>query len=222
MSRKGQAKKRKTRILRNKKLIERYPWIRPVGWHFERLKTYSYTMYDDIPVGWKRAFGKIMLEEYRDVLIRHKYLDKFQWIQVKEKYGTLRLYSNAAPEEVLELESKYDYISGYICISCGRINVPVITQGWIEPLCETCYNKRIALEKRWYEKNHKDRRFTYIPYDSLEKENQKIKMIVEYKCFKADRGEYEKKCDYTDTINKIMKRQKKLFDGGLGAQSQTL
>ena len=100
MTRKGKSKRRKAVRLRNKKLIARYPWIRPVGWHFERLKTYDFTMYDDVPKGWKRAFGKLMLEEYRDVLIRHGILDDFQWVQVKEKYGTLRLYSNAAPKEV--------------------------------------------------------------------------------------------------------------------------
>ena len=32
MSRKGKAKKRKAERLRNKKLIERYPWIWPVDW----------------------------------------------------------------------------------------------------------------------------------------------------------------------------------------------
>ena len=113
MSRKGEAKKRKSERLRNKKLIERYPWIWPVDWHWKRIQSYNFTMYDDVPTGWKRAFGKIMLEEYREVLIRNNYLDQFQWIQVKEKYGTLRLYSNAAPREVLDLESKYDHISGY-------------------------------------------------------------------------------------------------------------
>ena len=161
MSRKGKAKRRKAERLRNKKLISRYPWIRPVGWHFERLKTYDFTMYDDVPKGWKRAFGKIMLEEYREVLLRHGYLDKFQWVQVKEKFGTLRLYSNAAPKEVLELERKYDYISGFFCISCGRINSPVLTSGWVEPLCEGCYYKRIASQRRWHEKNCKDKAFTY-------------------------------------------------------------
>ena len=107
-----------------------------MNWHWQRIKGYAFTMYDDVPKGWERAFGKIMLEDYRDVLIRHDYLDKFQWIQMKEKHGTLRLYSNAAPEEVLELECKYDYISEHVCICCGRINAPTLTGGWVEPLCE--------------------------------------------------------------------------------------
>ncbi|MBQ7636000.1 MAG: hypothetical protein IJS80_01710, partial [Lachnospiraceae bacterium] len=85
MSKKGEAKKRKVERLRNKKLIERYPWIRPVGWRGERLKSYDFTMYDDVPPGWKRAFGKIMLEEYRTALIKNRFLQEFQRIQVKEK-----------------------------------------------------------------------------------------------------------------------------------------
>jgi len=39
VTRKGKAKKRKAIMLKNKKMIERYPWIRPVGWRFEKLKT---------------------------------------------------------------------------------------------------------------------------------------------------------------------------------------
>ena len=211
MGRKSDAKRRKAVRLRNKKLIARYPWIRPVDWHWRSINGYDFTMYDAVPDGWKRAFGKIMLEDYREVLIKNNFLHKFQWLQVKEKYGTLRLYSNAAPEEVLELESKYDYISGYICISCGRLNAPMLVGGWVEPLCEKCYNKRIAKKRCWHEKNYKDRDFIYTPYEDLEKEKQEIDMVVTYKCCSPERGDYEKKCDYSDTIDRIMKRQAKLF-----------
>ena len=40
MSRKGEAKKRKAERLRNKKLIERYPWIWPVDWHYMDFKRF--------------------------------------------------------------------------------------------------------------------------------------------------------------------------------------
>ena len=206
MSRKGEAKRRKTKILRNKKLIKRYPWIALVDWHGNKVNDYSYTMYDDVPIGWKRAFGKIMLEEYREVLIRNHYLKEFQWVQVKEKYGTLRLYSNAAPMEVLDLESKYDYISGFFCISCGRMNAPLLNDGWYEPLCEDCYNKRIVKQRKYYEKNCKGT-FTYTPYKELKKVSQKIEMIVTYECFSPARGKYEEKRDYSQTIKKIIARQ---------------
>lgn len=209
MNRKGEAKRRKMQILRNKKLVKRYPWIAPVDWNWNRIKGYSFTMYDDVPIGWKRAFGKIMLEEYREVLIRNHYLRDFQWEQVKEKYGTLRLYSNGAPEAVLNLESKYDYISGFFCISCGRMNSPVLTGGWVEPLCENCYNKRIAKQRQWHEKNCKGT-FTCTPYKDLKKENNEITMIVTYKCYSPERGPYEEKRDYSQTINKIIARQRRL------------
>ena len=209
MNRKGEAKRRKMQMLRNKKLVKRYPWIAPVDWNWNRIKGYSFTMYDDVPIGWKRAFGEIMLEEYREVLIRNHYLRDFQWEQVKEKYGTLRLYSNGAPEAVLNLESKYDYISGFFCISCGRMNSPVLTGGWVEPLCENCYNKRIAKQRQWHEKNCKGT-FTYTPYKDLKKENNEITMIVTYKCYSPERGAYEEKRDYSQTINKIIARQRRL------------
>jgi len=168
-------------------------------------------MYDDVPTGWKRAFGKIMLEDYRRLLIRNHYLNEFRWVQVKEKYGTLRLYSNGAPKDVLELESKYDYISRFFCISCGRMNSPVLTDGWVEPLCEDCYNKRIARQRQWYVKDDEEKDFTYMEYKDLMKESQEIKMIITYKCFLPERGDYESKRDYTQTINRIIARQNKLF-----------
>ena len=211
MSRKGDAKRRKAERLRNKKLIARYPWIRPVDWHWRSIKGYDFTMYDDVPAGWKRAFGKIMLEDYREVLSKNGFINKFQWVQVKEKYGTLRLYSNAAPKEVLELETKYDYISRHVCISCGRLNVPMLIGGWVEPLCENCYNKSIAKNKSWHEKNCKDRNFVYTPYKDLKKEKQEINLVVTYKCFSPEYENHEKKCDYSNTINKILERQAKLF-----------
>ena len=206
MSRKSEAKRRKNNILRNKKLVKRYPWIALADWNGNMVNDYSYTMYDDVPIGWKQAFGKIMLEEYREVLIRNHYLKEYQWVQVKEKYGTLRLYSNGAPEKVLMLESKYDYISGFFCISCGRMNSPLLTGGWVEPLCEDCYNKRITRQRQWHEKNCKGT-FTYTPYKELKKNSQEIEMIVTYKCFSLERGEYEEKRDYSQTINKIIDRQ---------------
>lgn len=168
-------------------------------------------MYDDIPIGWKRAFGKIMLEDYREVLIRNNYLKEFQWVQVKEKYGTLRLYSNGAPREVLRLESKYDYISCFFCISCGRMNSPLLTDGWVEPLCEDCYNKRIYRQRKWHEKNCKGSAFKYTPYKDIMKESQEIATIATYKCYSSERGDYEEKRDYSQTINKIIARQHKLF-----------
>lgn len=88
---------------------------------------------------------------------------------------------------------------------------PVLTEGWVEPLCEDCYNKRVARQKRWNEKNHPDREFKYTLYKELKKEEQKLDMIAVYKCFSADRGHYEEKRDYSDTINKIIERQEKLF-----------
>ena len=72
-------------------------------------------------------------------------------------------------------------------------------------------NKRIARQKRWHEKDHPDREFKYTPYKDLEKEEQKLDMIAVYKHFSADRGDYEEKRDYSDTINKIIARQEKLF-----------
>ena len=75
---------------RNKALVERYPFLLPRHeWSQEPLEDYDYefTNLDDIPKGWKKSFGIQMCEELRDILIEGNYLDKYQVVQVKEKYG---------------------------------------------------------------------------------------------------------------------------------------
>ena len=69
-------------------------------------------------------------------------------------------------------------------------------------------------QRQWYEKNYSDREYTYTPYEGLDKETQEIEMVVTYKIHLPEQGDQEKKCDYSETIKKIMKRQEKLFAKG--------
>ena len=73
------------------------------------------------------------------------------------------------------------------------MNSPVLTAGWIEPLCEDCYNKRIAKQRLWHEKNCKGRVFNYTPYEDIKKEQQKIERIVTYKHYSSEQGELKEK-----------------------------
>ena len=62
-------------------------------------------------------------------------------MQIKEKYGTLRLYHEGAPEkiyaEIEEWESNYDELSEKTCIHCGK-PAKYMSIGWISPWCEDC------------------------------------------------------------------------------------
>lgn len=76
--------------LKNWILCGKYPFLIPrYDWSGEIIEDYDYTStyLDDIPVGWKIAFGEMMCEEIKQELIRCNYLDEYRILQIKEKYG---------------------------------------------------------------------------------------------------------------------------------------
>ena len=73
----------------NKELCKRYPFLQITdcwtGQPYED-EDYSSTWLDDMPDGWRKAFGKEMLEEIREELIRCDYLNEYRIMQIKEKF----------------------------------------------------------------------------------------------------------------------------------------
>lgn len=57
--------------------------------------------------------------------------------QIKEKYGTLRVYFSGGDEYVEGLVSMAETISGKICEVCGNKGQPN-KGGWITTLCDGC------------------------------------------------------------------------------------
>lgn len=64
---------------------------------------------------------------------------QFEAIQVKEKFGTLRIYGNGGDDYVFGLIEMAEQISSTICIQCGSNHNVKMTTGWITPFCEKCY-----------------------------------------------------------------------------------
>ena len=131
----------------NKKLCDKYPFLTwygdplYMGYNEESEPDYSFTWEDEIPKGWRKAFCPQMWDELKEILEKHNYLDKFRFAQIKEKYGTLRLYYNGVPEEIYdEIEawvSKYEKLSEEVCIQCGK-PAKYMSLGWISYWCEDC------------------------------------------------------------------------------------
>lgn len=126
----------------NKKLVERYPFLLPRNrWTDEVLENYGYewTELDAMPEGWRIAFASEMLEELREELIKFDYLYKYRIVQLKEKFGELRIYDNGVPKgcRVWDIIDKYTHLSTKVCIYCGK-PAQWITKGWIYFLCDDC------------------------------------------------------------------------------------
>lgn len=135
--------KKKQQKLRYKKLCKRYPFLIVRDWGGKPLG-YEFTYLDDMPEGWKRAFGIDMCEDIRRVLVKANYLYDYRIVQLKEKYGGMRLYSDGAPSsiyrELCDVIDKYEELSYRTCIHCGR-PATKISQGWISPFCDECAEK---------------------------------------------------------------------------------
>ena len=169
--------KKKIRRNTNKKLIERYPFLNPnveyCGYLDTKNYKYDYTLLDEMPSGWKRRFGKLMCEMIREELLKNNALNEYRIFQIKEKYGSLRWYDNGGSPSVDDIVRKFEYISGHTCVACGKLDVNLITDGWIVPLCESCYNKTNSTKSySEYNGNNKlEGSFTITRFSNEEIEN---------------------------------------------------
>lgn len=124
----------------NKALIEKYPWLGS-GSNSEK-DYYDFTWLDDMPIGWRLAFGEQMCEELQEELERINYVDDYVILQVKEKFGSLRWYTGSVPRDskLFDIVDKYEEMSEKTCIECGR-PATVMSNGWISPYCDECCEK---------------------------------------------------------------------------------
>lgn len=136
--------KKKQIKIQNKRLIKRYPFLAIRDWRTDKPIDYEFTYLDDIPSGWRKAFGIQMCEEIREILIKGNYLNNYRVAQVKEKFGALRWYDEGASDsiyrELQDIINKYEEISARTCIWCGR-PATKISLGWISPWCDNCADR---------------------------------------------------------------------------------
>lgn len=66
---------------------------------------------------------------------------KIQVFQCKEKFGTLRFYTNYAPEELDNLINEAERKSAVTCENCGEPGTLHHRNYWLKTLCKNCANK---------------------------------------------------------------------------------
>ena len=119
-------------------LIEKYPWL--------KLKDEDpqHTWIDLMPKGWFVAFGEFFFEDLDHALMEsypEGIPEDFHITDIKEKWGTLRVYMTHHPEAVRDVVFTYEYLSSFVCIVCGAPYpfAQMTYDGWIMPMCEKCY-----------------------------------------------------------------------------------
>lgn len=98
----------------------------------------TYTELDAMETGWRKSFGIQMCKEIKKALIKDvgiKGLYEYRIMQIKEKYGQLRVYDAWSTKETMKVIAKYEDISEHTCVICGKEAVGHST-GYILPYCE--------------------------------------------------------------------------------------
>lgn len=98
----------------------------------------TYTEWDAMPEGWKKAFGNQYLKDLKRQLKKDKMLYKWRIMDLKEKYGSLQLYCNYGSNDLYKIIDKYEDLSYHTCIRCGK-PATKLTECWICPYCDDCY-----------------------------------------------------------------------------------
>ena len=103
----------------------------------------TFSELDDMPNGWRKAFGIQMCKEIKAELKRHKgALKRYRITQIKEKFGGLRWYDGYTTEKIIhEIIPKYEALSHKTCIICGK-PATCISAGWVSPYCDDCKSNK--------------------------------------------------------------------------------
>ena len=126
------------KIKENRKLVEKYPWLMPKDYTDY---DYSWTELDQMPRGWRKAFGELICADIQRELEAANLVDKYGISEIKEKFGELRWYDYGGNEKIDDIVTAYTVISRNVCVQCGKLDVHIFDNGWIQPLCKECVNK---------------------------------------------------------------------------------
>lgn len=151
--------------------LRKYPFWKSYNVWTRRFTGWAYSLYDWIPSGWQKAFGKELTEDIvkalrADRIPKRKWTEALQFQDIKEKYGELRLYATTT-ERVAGVLGKYECLSIGYCQNCGK-PARYITSGWISYLCEDCAKSAYAKFEDAYDRLTKDNIPTYFTYKNGE------------------------------------------------------
>jgi len=89
--------------------------------------------------GWKHLYEPI-LEKIVEYNKEHED-NPIEVHQIKEKFGTLRIYLSHYTDELSDMIDKAEGESEHTCEICGKhIEGPIVEHYWIYPMCRECYD----------------------------------------------------------------------------------
>lgn len=130
---------------KNYDLCMKYPILIPTNrWTGKTWDDYMYeiTELDNIPLGWKNAFGEQWASEVQEALnkLPENVRETIRIMDLKEKWGYFHQYFSYYTEDLDKVIAKYERLSEHTCITCGA-PATKISRGWISPFCDVCAEK---------------------------------------------------------------------------------
>ena len=124
-----------------KKPLDRFNFFQPTI-HKPRTQLSDWGF--EVNDGWFELIWKLC--EDLDEMKKHLVIipeDPFQVLQVKEKFGGLRFYTNGCSGDMFQRILKAEHDSFSICENCGKAG-ELRTGGWVKTLCDECCDARDA------------------------------------------------------------------------------
>lgn len=94
----------------------------------------------DFGAGWFDILHEACVAVKKE-LETHPELD-FKFLQLKEKFGTARLYASGGNTAIWDILSEAELKSASVCESCGTTEDVTTEGGWLLTLCQTCRSKK--------------------------------------------------------------------------------
>ncbi|MDA8215926.1 MAG: hypothetical protein M0Z64_11725 [Nitrospiraceae bacterium] len=91
--------------------------------------------------GWvpilEELFAKI------DEVVKRDKIENFKVVQVKEKFGGLRVYTHNGNDEIQNLIREAEKVAGMTCEDCGQLGINREVNGWWRTQCDRCHGQRL-------------------------------------------------------------------------------
>lgn len=98
--------------------------------------------------GWYQLLDDLCGSIQRYIDCTSGYRDGKEWkpeqveaVQIKEKFGGLRFYTNYNDDIVEGMIHYAEYLADHTCEECGSKEKVFQTKGWIKTICKKCYKK---------------------------------------------------------------------------------
>lgn len=115
------------------KLFNRFNFFKPERPITEALMAFGFEHED----GWFDIIWNLC--EDLEVLIKEENIQDFEVVQVKEKFGSLRFYTDGGTNSIYNRINKAEGDSSATCEKCGKQPAKSTTErSWIKTLCEEC------------------------------------------------------------------------------------